>query len=408
MKLAVVTTVHPATPHISAMRTWRFAQALAARGHQPVLICAGPAVGTAAPVRRPEPARHDWSRPLVLEVPAAPVRWTGRAFTLVRLLVDGGNLAPWTRAAVAAARGLIQDFRPDLVWTTFGRLEAVIAGRRIARVAGCPWVLDLKDNWELYVPAPLRRAMVRRISGWAALTANAEFNRDLARRGLGGEATVVYSGVDAAFLARAGHLDPGAGFAINLVGSLYDPRWLAVLLAGVRRWAAALAPEARRELRLVYLGADQRAFAAGLVRQPPGIAAASTGWVAVADLARACRGAGVNAYLFHPGTFHHKLLELLACGRPVLAVPGERAESRVLAAGTGGDLRTAASPAAVARELARAHTRWRAAVGPAPAGPFAPFGWDAQAAVLEGVLVGAAAAARFDPASDRAGQGVRR
>ena len=61
-------------------------------------------------------------------------------------------------------------------------------------------------------------------------------------------------------------------------------------------------------------------------------------YLPVEDLARACRGAAVNAYLWSSTTFHHKLVELLCCRRPIVCFPGERAESLDLARHVAGSL----------------------------------------------------------------------
>ena len=81
---------------------------------------------------------------------------------------------------------------------------------------------------------------------------------------------------------------------------------------------------------------------------------------------------------------HHKLLELLATGRPVIAYGGETAESFRLRDQAGGILHTPATPGALREILA----------GLAADGARTPmpvrknFSWEDQAAQLEQVLVG--------------------
>jgi glycosyltransferase involved in cell wall biosynthesis len=50
---------------------------------------------------------------------------------------------------------------------------------------------------------------------------------------------------------------------------------------------------------------------------------------------RSCR---VNLYMKSWRTFHHKVLELLAAGRPILSFPGETEEARRITKETGGTL----------------------------------------------------------------------
>jgi len=399
MRLLFVNPVHPSTPHISAVRAWRFAEALAQRGHHVVLLCAAPAGAQAS---APEAiAQHDWRSPFVLACAAGQAGWLDKSrlppplrkgLTAWRLLRGGGELGGWAENATHALGRLAGTFSPDLVWTTFGKMEAVVAARRIARQARCPWVLDIKDNWELYVPRGLGRLMAWRTGGWAALTANSCFTQEKARLWQRGDATVVYSGVDEAFFTAAGLGQPDRGqFDINLIGGLYFRDRLEALLAGIGQWAAGLAPAQRGQARLRYFGGDVRLFAEASVRADIGIAVEALGYRPVAELAQYCRNAAVNAYIAHPGTFHHKLLELLACNRPVLAFPGETEESRALARRVEGDLRTPASADAVAAELSRLHRRWQPGGAPPAAVPaIHAYAWASQAGILEQVIQHAA------------------
>ena len=79
-----------------------------------------------------------------------------------------------------ATDALADAFQPDIVWTTFGSLEAVLVAKRAAARRRCPWVLDIKDNPEVFIPAGLRKVMAWRTRGCAALTANAQFTADVA------------------------------------------------------------------------------------------------------------------------------------------------------------------------------------------------------------------------------------
>lgn len=398
MNFLLVNPVHPDTPHISATRAWRFAQALAAAGHRVVLLTA------TAPGTEPRPAarttEHDWRRPLVLA--AAPFdtgpdpartplfRKLGTAWGMLR---HGGRQAAWSIAAVEAATALSPGFHPDVVWTTFGRMEAVIAARRISRALRVPWVLDLKDNWEIFVPGPLRRIMAHRIRGWGAMTTNAKYHARIARRWHRTGAHVIYSGVDEAFLGAAVEAPTGSDgrFVLNLVGSLYFEGRLADLLGGIAAWAATLSPSERSQVALRYMGGDVDMFERGAAAAGLDLATEALGYVPIPAMAMACRDAAVNMYIAHDGSFHHKLLELLACGRPVLCCPAEGEEGRDLAARLGGELVEAADSAAIIAALGAVHGRWSAGdVGPASADDmYRQLSWESQAGLLEGVLIDA-------------------
>lgn len=395
MKLLLINPTHPSTPHISAVRAWRFAEELATRGHQVILLCAA-----SVPEQWTDPeaiVAHDWRTPFVLACPMEGAGWRlprnrlpaplRKAVTAWRLVHHGGDLGGWVLNARRIFQQVRGRFAPDLIWATFGMMEAPMLARRIACDRDCPWLLDIKDNWELYVPKILRRFMVWRTRGWAALTANARFTQAKAQRWQRGAATVVYSGVDAAFFHRDPAAAPSSGqFRINLIGGLYFRDRLEAWLHGVKTWAEALTPAQRAKVMLAYLGGDTRLFAevtggdlAQLIRIE------NLGYLPVDALAQHCRNAAVNAYIAHPGGFHHKLLELLACQRPVLAFPEESEESWALARAVDGDLQTPADAGAVSQLLQRLHTRWLQGDGEAQVA-VEDYSWPRQAALLEQVM----------------------
>lgn len=396
MNILLINPVHPATPHISAVRAWRFANELASLGHRVLLLTASRQGQPTASIDAL--ANHDWQQPFIFTcenaneeagLGARLPKYLRKARTAWRMLRHGGKLGGWTVSAVRGAGGLLGDrFAPDVVWCTFGLMEAVIAAKRIAGGAGCPWVLDIKDNWELYVPRGLRRLMAWRTRGWAAVTANARFTAEKARLWQEAEATVVYSGVDETFFAREPDIDESEKtFCINLIGGVYFREHLESFLKGVGAWADSLSPEQRSRIVVRYLGGDGQLVGEVAQACVPEIEITSVGYLAVDRMAHYCQGAAVNAYNTHSGTFHHKLLELLACGRPVMAYPGERDESRDLAQQTSCVLIEVSDSAQVSSELSNLHRSWLSALGqPASPDPVRRYSWADQARVLEQVL----------------------
>jgi glycosyltransferase involved in cell wall biosynthesis len=309
-----------------------------------------------------------------------------RIETMSRMLLVGGYQSSWVRTAVAAMSARAADFRPSVIWVTFGKMEAVVAARRLARRLDVPWVLDLKDNWELFVPRGIRRAMALRTLGWVALTANSELTRDRARIWQRHEATVVYSGVDDVYCERDQPVQQDDTFTINLIGGLYFVDRVLGLLDGIGRWLKRLDTTDRRRVRVCYMGSDSTRFEECVAARPRPFESIAIGYVAPEQLASACRRAAVNAYVVHDGTFHHKLLELLACGRPLIAYPAEREESRRLAAEMEGELLEPADPAAVAQVLESVHRRWSQRRPSSPQRSPERYSWPAQTRMLEGVL----------------------
>jgi glycosyltransferase involved in cell wall biosynthesis len=215
----------------------------------------------------------------------------------------------------------------------------------------------------------------------AAVTCNSEFQRRLVGKWLGKDAEVVYSGVDEAFFARG---RPVAATTINIIGGIYFPLHLVTLLRGIGAWARSLSPDVRSRYRVRYLGADGERFAQGMASGDCVLPVENAGYVPVQSMAEASREALVNAYVWHPGGFHHKLLELLAAGRPVLAVPGETGESKRLAQECGNELYVAADERSVARAIAYAFDQPRLECRGAAG--VTNYTWDAQVAKLESLL----------------------
>lgn len=395
MNVLIVNPVNPRKRHISAVRAWRFSQEFASLGHRVVLLTAPLAGEALQPVE--DIVRHDWKKPYVLpcadEVAAVlnggiRTKRFGKLSTLVNLIWRGGEAGGWVRNALLAIERIKTIFEPDIVWCTFGKMEAVFAARGVAASNGCPWVLDLKDNWELFVPRGLRRLMVWRTRGWAAVTANAEFTADKARRWQHALPTVIYSGVDDVFYRSttvAASLP--IEFRINLVGSLYHREQLQVLLQGIRRWTEGIGKQASAEIELCYMGTDNSILVEALKQNPIGMRVRQLGYVDVAELALNCQHAAVNAYIVHSGGFHHKLLELLACGRPLLVIPHEDVESRNLVRLSGGQLLEAVDESTVEIGLAEIYRDWNNGVsGGMLMMPERRYTWRSQAMKLEAVL----------------------
>ncbi len=346
MRAVFVNHCHPETPHVCAVRAREFAAELARQGHRIVLL-----TETLRPEEDAEPpdgfaarlAAHDWSVPLRLA--GAP-----RGHRLLRRQRAGRLPAVVSKLAVASAYvtsrsvfpdwgagctpyipALAERFRPDIVWANFGNTEGLLIGRRIARVARCPWIVDVKDYWSTFIPAPFRRFLARTVADAAAMTALSQghvndvrpyFPKDLTQN-----ATVIHSGVPNSFAGPPEPATPETG-RILIVGALYNSVALDRLIAGIE----AAARETGLPRTVEYAG-DQGAMVRARAEGRPGIAAVRDhGYVALDRLHALQRTAGVNAFIRSgPGWFQHKVPELLTAGRPILCIPGADAETAALA-----------------------------------------------------------------------------
>lgn len=329
MRLVLINHLHPATGLVGSVRFWRLAEELAKRGHRVVLLC-----GKYDSVDKPETLRkrfdaHDWSTPLLVACGPNPLldaraesrqrsRFAGRVRTAWDLLVHGGPFWNWRAEARPLYKVLHERFDPHFCYATFGNLDALGIARELAKVCRIPWVMDIKDPADAFLPGALRLWLMRPYRDAAAVTMNAGYQRQHNPGWARAAAKVMYSGVESPLIpAPAVDQDRYA-----LVGAVYDDQSLIRLLQGFRYHFTVQAKKAR----LVYYGKD-----AARVR----LAADAIGLCHRIDYAgmfdryamlAECSSAAAICYVGHPGTFHHKLLELAALGRPLLACPNESEE----------------------------------------------------------------------------------
>lgn len=402
VRAVFVNHCHPDVPHVCAMRARELARALAARGHRIVLLTetlTPDEAGIHPAALAPALAIHDWSRPYVLAVrprAAAPTRALQRhrlapplsqAMVAWCYVVRGGVFWTWTAASRPFWPVLVRAFAPEVTWATFGNVDALDIARGIAQAATCPWVLDLKDPWDGFVPPLFQHRVARRYRDAAAVTALSQAHAHAAARWFG-KATVVYSGIGEALLAPRGEEAPPAGERrLVLTGSVYDDTDLDTLMGAVAEFLAGRKGDTP-SWALVYGGGDygRVARAAQAVRDL--CRTDIRPWIAGHELAALRAGAVANLYVKGRSTpFHHKLLELLAAGRPVICHPEESEEARRIAGEAGVPFYSCSDRTALCAALAQVADA--AAVGAGFAvdrRALARYTWEVQAAILERVL----------------------
>jgi len=401
MRVVVVNHTHPSVSHVSGMRAWHFAQALAARGHQVMLICERPDTdqpGPDAPALEARVRDHDWRRPLVVAVKPPPVAllvrvraagtksWLRKALVAWSFVRRSGVFTDFSEGAQPFLEPIARAFKPQVVWGTFLNTDYWLVAQRLARLAGCGWVGDMKDAWDWWIPVGLRTLLARRFGDMAASTANAAFHAEAMARWFPARPAVVYSGVDPGWI-RA-EPPPVDGFPVMLVGGTYSRQDLVRFVGGFAAWVRSVPPADRARIRLCYAGTDTARVESVVGDLATLIQVDIRGYLPLADLAALCGAAAVNVYLWSPTTFHHKVAELLSCRRPIISFPGERAESVELARCVGGSLNVCHSDS----ELRMAFDDiWNG--GRQPGGSpeaLQSLTWDAQARHLEAVLRGVA------------------
>lgn len=344
MRLVFVNHTHPQIPHVSAARFSNFARVMTKRGHEVILLC-GPASSEVAESTTEWGAMkefppHKWKEPFIAAISAVEQSHSRpqelpQALRRLRTLWNSsfgcGVQRNWVSQIKRVAPRIASDFRPDLIWGTFGTTSNLLASRYLASVCCCPWVVDIKDHWSLYLDHLSRHTVAYRIRDATAFTANSlVYQREAGRYLRQEKSTIVYSGVSPEFFERS-FPDTSADETrdVVLIGSIYNRKLLETFLLTFKRWLTSSCMG--HAVRFVYAGSDYHAVSKVLANLNLSCRQDVWAQLPISELAKLCQHASVNCYLWADFGFHHKLLELLCCGKPVITFPGESEESKRLA-----------------------------------------------------------------------------
>lgn len=389
-----VNHIHPDSKHVSALRVWSFANRLADLGNKIILLTeALNPMDAAKPVSQvgQELANHYWTRPYVLACQPKQLSLLRKAregdlvFGLRQgvlasaYLFRSGVFTDWLEGALPYLPVLGQNFRPDIVWGTFGNTDAWNIARRVAAISACPWVADLKDNWGAFMPTGLARLMAGRYRDAAHMTVFSDSHRDEADRWFGHEKTVIYSGFNETAVAPFQE-QPGP-FRILLTGSVYGEDRLARFFGGLRTWLEA---SAANKVILSYAGNDGEQVARqGRVLQDR-CEVTTHDFLPYDELLALQKSSNLNVYIRNPrNLFQHKILELLAAGRPIISFPGESQEAMHIANEVGGCL----LPCETQEQVFQALQKVSSETLPTPdINRMNAYSWSSQAGKLAGLL----------------------
>jgi hypothetical protein len=396
MRFVFVNYSHPETAHISAVRVPTFARVLARRGHKVVLITLPKANSPVEQVPLADRLRaHNWREPFLLtwELQRSPamIRWQAgllpvwrrKILTVWWYLSRGGTRWDWTASGLPVVAELKTLWKADVVWGSFGQLDVVHLTQRIARLMECPWCLDIKDAWPSYTPSGLSGLLAWRYGDAAAFSVNSKFHLGVSMPFFHRPARVIYSGVDESLYA--GPAPQSGTFDLVVIGSLYGAARFSGFVRGVTEWLESLSGAERGKIRLIYCGSDTTVAESVLATLRGLCKVELYSHLPLPEMVRFCRGAAANCYMWLPKGFHHKLIELLWCKRPILTFPGEHEESREIARQAGGQLLICTNSGQVKRELDAIWCGEREAVDALEAG-LQSFTWERQADVLEIML----------------------
>jgi hypothetical protein len=400
MHLVFVNHVHPNSELVAGLRLWRFAQELTNRGHRVVFVTenitpdpteVGSRFGRLA-------ANHDWRAPLVLacgEAGSSPrhrssrhggnVPLLGKVRTASDIVFRGGVFWRWQKAAEREFEAILRTFKPEIAYATFGNLDALNVGRKLARRGRIPWVMDIKDPLTAFVPRALRELVRQRYADASAVTFNSELQREVSGAVIRRGGEVIYSGADVGDPSSLAGADAvmADGVFFSLVGSIYSDANALALLDTFVAFARMARREGQPEPQLRYFGGDHARVRSlwETLGRPRCVMVSES--IPRMSLLAICRRAQANCYVGSECAFHHKLSELLAAGRPVIAFPTEWNESIAMARGAGATLQVCRTPAA----LMQAWSRAQETAGETARSDFgAALGWARFAEGLEQVL----------------------
>ena len=286
----------------------------------------------------------------IREAPTALHRLAVRArLAPQRLFLPDAN-APWLADLVPAAVRLLRTGRYDALLTTTPPHTVAVAGRLIRARVDVPWIADWRDPWLTHADLDLARPDVRakqaaisRLARWSAARMDAASVVDHAVdevRELRPDVplAVIPNGVDLEEVAAVERRPDPARCTFAFTGWFFGDRSPRVLLEATADLLRDR-PELRDVLRLRFAGGFPDADRARVAElglgdvvavEPPVPHAEALQIQADSEVALIFMqdGDGAGAK-FLPG----KVWELLACGRPVLAlVPLDGAAARELAA----------------------------------------------------------------------------
>lgn len=387
MKIALVNQLHHDAGKVGSVRMWRLAQELASLGHEVLFIC--PKLPAAVKGAKEEDAsnfRRHATGPIVLTAGPAtehlaasrrrPVKRLGSKLgTAWSLLIRGGPYWRWRRSIRQMFPRIRAEFCPDVCVGCFGSIDALLAAKELAAYCRVPWVMDIKDAADAFLPRSIRPLLMWRASGAHACTVNAKFqiSRNPGWIPASG-AKLLYSGVEQRATARP-DFEPDR---IVLAGSVYDPAGLAVLLEGFR-----LLLVERPLATLEYYGGDGESVREAAVRVGIESKVLVLGQVERMLFLERCASAACVAYVGFPSAFHHKLLELAVLGRPIVVAPTESVEGIELSGHYEFPLECVSTPADASdafRFAGSSPTRENAELAN-------DFSWQAVARRLEKILV---------------------
>ena len=344
MRIAIVNACHPDRQHVCAFRGSTFAEILTEDGNQ-VLLLTPPLTEIGKGINEADLKEklksHKWSTYCQVtggftDKSILPSVRNGSVPTPIRqgiiaynFIIRGNIYHDWIIPSSSLLPVIADDFKPNIVWAISGNTSCWKLGQVLAHAANCPWVADIKDNWQATIPKGLRHITAKKFRDAGAYTVLSQAHRDTFPLSSTTNFKIVYNGISPA-LMKSAKLNLSLSDLrdeILITGSLYRSDILGQLLQAIHAWQ-----QEHTRTKITYAGGDNDILEQAISGLDSSVDVKNLGGLSPHDLWQRQRNARMNAYVRNPpNLFHHKLLELLAAGRPVLAYPGETDESLTIA-----------------------------------------------------------------------------
>ena len=165
-----------------------------------------------------------------------------------------GVFTDWRISSQPYLKLIADEFRPDIVWSTFGGSDCWNIARDLSGMAGCPWVADIKDIWDVFIPGPFKLSLAQIYADAAALTTFSDFHQKRSTPYFSMEKFIHYSGLDTHVMASIPTHDSDF-FQISLTGSVYNQIHLETALQTLEAWTIGGLSNGKK-VKLVYAGTE--------------------------------------------------------------------------------------------------------------------------------------------------------
>jgi len=398
MRLVLINHCHPNTPHICATRMREFAHAMTLLGNKVILLTE--TLDGVPTKTRPEQTseiilNHNFSTPLHIAV--EPI-----GHPLIRKLRNGtlpwgirqavvvwyffyykGVYTDWRAGSQPYLNPISDNFKPDLVWATFLNTDAWNIAIDLAKISKIPWIGDIKDPWEIYIPAPFRKFLANYFDTCLAITTFSSFNSNDVRKWFKSPTKILYSGFWSGQVEAINKLNSDK-INISLTGGIYNVRSLNKLMQGVKIWLKGLSKNQRSKVHLTYAGHDTEAVKTATQKLTKLCKINLKGFIPITELREIHQNSIANMYVKIDSTFHHKTIEMLSAGRPIICYPEENNEAIEIAKTTNITLHSCKSAIEISQALNKSLNTLSNRV--AENEKLKELTWDSQAKKLENLF----------------------